>query len=75
MFLLSDMVGRESLQSQLFAYGPLENKIQADHPLRKIRNLCDDCLTPWISASESRYSDVGQPGMPPVQAKGASYRT
>jgi len=61
------MVGRGSLQTQLFASVPLEYKIPQDHPLRKLRLLCDECLKPWMSAWESRYSDVGQPGIPPAQ--------
>jgi transposase len=61
------MVGRETGQTQLFASVPLESKIPADHPLRKLRLLVDECLKPWISAWESRYSDVGQPGIPPAQ--------
>src|SRR5665213_1367182 len=61
------MVGRESSQTQLFASVPLEQKVPQDHPLRKLRKLCDECLKPWMSAWESRYSDVGQPGVPPAQ--------
>lgn len=61
------MVGRETGQAQLFASVLLESKIPVDHPLRKLRLLVDECLKPWVSAWESRYSDVGQPGIPPAQ--------
>lgn len=60
------MVGKEVAQVQLFASQPLENTIPADHPLRKIRTLCDEVLRPWMGAWESRYSDVGQRGIPPA---------
>ena len=61
------MVGREAPQSCLFSSVPLESRVPEYHPLRKLRSLCDECLKPWISAWESRYSDVGQPGIPPAQ--------
>jgi len=40
--------------------------IPEDHPLRKIRTLCDECMAPLMSAWESQYSSVGQPGIPPA---------
>ena len=40
--------------------------VPADHPLRTIRSLCDECIKPLMSAGESQYSSVGQPGVPPA---------
>lgn len=59
------MQGRESVQSQLFGTTPLETLIPEDHPLRKIRAICDEAMRPLNSAWESQYSSVGQPGVAP----------
>jgi transposase len=59
------VIGREKSQPQLFSMTSLESKIPKDHPLRKIRALCDECMAPLMSAWESLYSPVGQPGIPP----------
>jgi transposase len=59
------MLGRESTQGQLFGTAPLESLIPEDHPLRKIRVICDEAMKPLNSAWETQYSDVGQPGVPP----------
>ena len=59
------MQGRESSQAQLFGTTPLESLIPADHPLRKIRGICDEAMMPLNSAWESQYSTTGQPGVPP----------
>ena len=60
------MVGREKSQKQLFGMTPVESMIPEDHPLRKIRCMCDECMAPLMSAWESQYSSVGQPGIPPA---------
>jgi len=59
------VIGREKPQKQLFALTSLESRIPEDHPLRTIRLLCDECMAPLMSAWESQYSSVGQPGVPP----------
>lgn len=59
------MQGRESSQSQLFGTAPIESLIPQDHPLKKIRALCDEAMNPLDSAWETQYSDVGKPGIPP----------
>lgn len=60
------MLGRESSQTQLFGSVPLESLIPTDHVLRKIRTVCDEAMAPVMSAWESQYSSVGQPGVPPA---------
>lgn len=40
--------------------------VPADHPLRKIRALCDEVLRRLAPTLRARYSDVGQPGVPPA---------
>lgn len=59
------MLGRETPQKQMFGLGPLDEAIPADHPLRKIRAICDVAMAPLNSAWDSQYSSVGQPGVPP----------
>ncbi len=56
------MIGRERSKKQLFGMTSLESMIPEDHPLRKICLLCDECMAPLMSAWESQYSSVGQPG-------------
>ncbi|MHB8638053.1 MAG: transposase [Fimbriimonadaceae bacterium] len=60
------MLGRESSQTQLFGSVPLESLIPRDHVLRKIRQVCDEAMAPLMSAWETQYSAVGQPGVPPA---------
>ena len=60
------MVGREKPQKQLFGLTSLESMVPPDHPLRTIRSICDECMKPLMSAWESQYSSVGQPGVPPA---------
>lgn len=60
------MHGCENPQIELFCYAPLENMIPADHPLREIRKLCDLALRPIVPVLKSRYSGVGQEGVPPA---------
>lgn len=60
------MLGLESTQTQLFGMVPLQTLIPEDHPLRKIRQVCDESMAPLTSAWESQYSSVGQPGVPPA---------
>lgn len=60
------MLGFESSQTQLFGVVPLQSVIPDDHPLRKIRQVCDEAMSPLMSAWESQYSSVGQPGVPPA---------
>lgn len=59
------MQGREKDQKQLFGVTPVESLIPEDHPLRKIRAICDEAMAPLAGAWETQYSDVGQPGIPP----------
>lgn len=59
------MLGRESSQGQMFASVPLESLIPEDHPLRKIRSICDEAMVSLDSAWASQYSHLGAPGIPP----------
>jgi hypothetical protein len=38
------MRGNDEHQNELFSYGTLEERVSADHPLRKIRVLVDAAL-------------------------------
>jgi transposase len=59
------MQGREKAQAQLFGMTPPESRIPADHPLGKIRKICDEAMSSLNSAWETQYSSVGQPVVPP----------
>jgi transposase len=61
------MRGEFQDQSGLFSYIRLEERIPADHPLRKVRELVREVLQ-GLSRSLSRlYSHEGRPSIPPEQ--------
>ena len=61
------MRGNENQQEEAFSYIPLEKRVGAEHPLRKIRALADRALAelgPWF---DRLYSETGRPSIPPEQ--------
>ena len=61
------MRGNEDQQEEVFSYIPLEKRVGADHPLRKIRAMADRALAdlgPWF---DRLYSQTGRPSIPPEQ--------
>jgi hypothetical protein len=49
--LEAGMRGNEDQQEEVFSYLPLEKRVGADHPLRKIRGMADRALAelgPWL---------------------------
>ncbi len=59
------MRGNERQQQDLFSYGSLEQRVPADHPLRRIRALCDAALGSLSRRLEGLYSDTGRPSVAP----------
>jgi transposase len=61
------MRGNEDHQEEVFSYIPLEKRVGAEHPLRKIRAMADRALAelgPWF---DRLYSQTGRPSIPPEQ--------
>jgi transposase len=55
----------QQLQSGMFSYVVLEDRIPADHPLRGVRKLVDAVLAGMSKDFEGLYSKVGRPSIPP----------
>jgi hypothetical protein len=49
----------QELQSGMFSYVALEDRIPADHPLRGVRKLVDAVLAEMSKGFEGLYSKVG----------------
>jgi transposase len=59
------MRGEEKRQENLFHIFSLEERIAVDHPIRGLRNLCDEALGRMSAVFEAMYSDVGRPSVAP----------
>jgi|SRR5580704_957513 transposase len=59
------MRGDDQQQHELFSYGGLDERIAADHPLRRIRTLADAALAQMSSRFDAIYGDVGRPSIAP----------
>lgn len=55
----------DQLQSGMFSYVSLEERIPSDHPLRNVRKLADDVLKDMSKEFDALYSKVGRPSIPP----------
>lgn len=55
----------QQLQSGMFSYVALEDRIPQDHPLRAIRKLVDEVLAGMSKQFDRLYSEVGRPSIPP----------
>jgi transposase len=53
------------LQSGMFSYISLEERIAEDHPLRAVRKLADEVLKGMSSKLDTLYSEVGRPSIAP----------
>ena len=61
------MRGNEDHQEEVFSYLPLEKRVGAEHPLRKIRELADRALGELGAWFDRLYSQTGRPSIPPEQ--------
>jgi len=55
----------QQLQTGMFSYVALEDRIPADHPLRGVRKLVDAVLAGMSKDFEGLYSQVGRPSIAP----------
>ena len=55
----------EQLQTGMFSYVALEDRVPQDHPLRAIRKLVDEVLRRMSKEFDKLYSEVGRPSIPP----------
>jgi len=59
------MRGPDQKQDAVFSYLSPEERVPADHPLRKIRTLVDEVLKDMSPQFGKLYSDVGRPSIAP----------
>ena len=59
------MRGRDDRSEGLFSYIRLEERVPADHPLRRIRALADEALASLNDRFAELYSWTGRPSIPP----------
>jgi len=55
----------QELQSGMFSYVSLEQRVPQEHPLRAIRKLVDQVLKKMSKEFDRLYSQVGRPSIPP----------
>src|ERR1700704_1260768 len=59
------MRGSDQHQSELFSYSSLEERVSADHPLRRIRQIADAALALMDGRFEEIYGETGRPSIAP----------
>ena len=59
------MRGQTDSQGNIFYYLNLEERVGADHPLRKIKGWADEALKRLHPTFEGMYSSLGRPSIPP----------
>jgi transposase len=59
------MRGNDEPEGHLFSYVSLEKRVRADHPLRQIRMIVDDCLAGMDDVFSGLYARVGRPSIAP----------
>lgn len=59
------MRGEENRQSELFHTFSVESLVPVDHPIRRIRKICDKALKRLCPVFDTMYSDVGRPSIAP----------
>lgn len=59
------MRGNKRSQEELFHFFSVEERVPKDHPLRRIRALCDKLLNQMSDTFDTMYSDVGRPSIAP----------
>jgi transposase len=61
------MRGNQNEQEEVFSYIPLEKRVPADHPLRRVREMTDRALQEMSSWFDQLYGQTGRPSIPPEQ--------
>ena len=59
------MRGDDHVQSGMFSYVSLEDRVPQDHPLRAIRKLVDEVLRAMAKEFDGMYARTGRPSVPP----------
>jgi transposase len=59
------MRGEDIQQHDLFSYGSLEERVPADHPLRRIRTMVDEALQALDGRFNEIYGEDGRRSIPP----------
>jgi transposase len=59
------MRGQDTQHSNLFSYLSPEQRVPADHPLRRIRPMVDTALKSLSATFDEMYSQVGRPSIAP----------
>ena len=59
------MRGPDEKQDAIFSYISPEERVPADHPLRKIRTLVDEVLGDMSRQFAKLYADTGRPSIAP----------
>jgi transposase len=59
------MRGRQREQRSLLMVGSIDQRIPAEHPIRRIKALADVALGELGEVFEAMYSEIGRPSVPP----------
>ncbi len=59
------MRGQDTQHSNLFSYLSPEQRVPADHPLRRIRPMVDTALKSLSATFDEMYSQIGRPSIAP----------
>lgn len=59
------MRGDDKQQAAIFSYVTMEQRIAADHPMRRIRTLTDRALARMDAEFDQLYSEMGRPSIAP----------
>jgi transposase len=59
------MRGQNREQTSMLVMGSLQDRIPADHPIRRIKLLADEALSRLHPTFEGMYSQAGRPSIPP----------
>ncbi|SEG33153.1 transposase, partial [Thauera chlorobenzoica] len=66
------MRGIDHKQNALFSYVNIEDRIDRDHPLRRIKTLADMVLRTMSPQFDALYADGGRPSIAPERLLRAS---
>jgi transposase len=59
------MRGNDEHQTELYSYSSLEERLSADHPLRRVREVADQALARLSARFDDIYGDTGRPSIAP----------